>query len=227
MSRRARSWFLSVCMAVGFGALIVAGFAESSSESALYRSLSDMTGDPSEQIARQYGVELASCQERTQLSNNERAILSALFTLERYSTSWLERLLERGAVSLARIVPVSLPDWSYGPGQVRLSRALSVRENARPRDVAVRLLSVCASLPIARDVLRDSAQHIDLKQSAMLSRSDIVALARAYNGAAARQSKHGALSTAIYQSLVYDLVIRSYYLDRPRERVTAAGWSRP
>ena len=180
------------------------------------RLVTDQSSRSAAVLSEKYAPKLKGCAEIGGLDRNEKAIITALFTLETFAASWLERLLEKHTVRLAQLLDVTPPDWSYGPGQIRLSRATPTRDPMQPSEIAALLLSTCTSIPFAQKLLSDVAPTLTSSQGRLLSQADILAIARAYNGSVGRQTNEGALSSAIYQQLTYDLVMANYYATNAR-----------
>jgi hypothetical protein len=166
-------------------------------------------------IARRFGAPEAVChpaEPRDDIDN----LISALFALERFAVSPFEATVEGLAVRATRL-GLTPPDWSYGPGQIRLSRALSLSAGAdgtrpRPEAVAAALLEPCAARRVARRLIATArGGAVTEADEGVLGRTEIIRLAAAYNAQAAPADATAALAHSLFNQIAYHLTLHYRY----------------
>lgn len=168
-------------------------------------------------IARRFGSRRAVChpvKPRDDIDN----LISALMALERFGISPFESMIETVTVHASRWLGLTPPDFSYGPGQIRLSRAVSLTNEAKEPSggqtrtaTASALLEPCAARGVARRLI---AQARDLQPNgantkAVLNRARVIRLAAAYNAQAAPADEKAALAHHLFNRIAYHLTL--YY----------------
>lgn len=176
-------------------------------------------------IAQRFGAADAVChpaEPRDDIDN----LVSALFALERFGTSPFETTAEMMALRVSHWLGLTPPDFSYGPGQIRLSRALSLADVAKEPSgsqtrtaMAWALLKPCAARRVARRLL---APARDLKPNsantkAVLDHARVVRLAAAYNAQAAPADGKAALAHHLFNRIAYHLTLHYRYEGKRRE----------
>jgi len=181
-------------------------------------------------LVRDAGVDFSRCRSGATADDREH-LLAALATLETFATSPLERFAERGVVAVAGLAGTPVPNWSFGPAQIRLSTARRALARAgKPmtppepvtgrRRIARRLLRLCPSRDIGLAVLQKE-YGLAGKAGAALTLGDIERVAARYNGQDAAGDAKGQIANRIYVLLAYHLFQHYRFkalAHRPRER---------
>ncbi len=197
-------------------------------------------------ISRRFGAEAAICHPAAQSDDTEN-LISALFALERFAVSPFETSVETMLVRASLWLGIAPPDLSYGPGQIRLSRALSVsddveahalpaasanaqagRPGARSREMVLALLEPCAARATARRLVLQAlaACCARVDPGGVLARSDIVQAAAIYNAQAAPRDAEAALAHHLFNQVAYHLALHYRYTDR-RDRLAGEHTGSP
>ena len=219
MPRRG-GWRIALTLALSSAAILVAAGVWQALEhdrrrADIFASAAQSPAAAAEAIARRFGAHAAVChpaEPRDDIDN----LISALFALERFAVSPFEATVEALAVRAAQL-GLTPPDWSYGPGQIRLSRALSLSASAdgtrpQPEEVAAALLEPCAARHVARRLIaaaRGGAATAD--DEGVLARTEIIRLAAAYNAQAAPADANAALAHGLFNQIAYHLTLHYRY----------------
>jgi hypothetical protein len=170
-------------------------------------------------IAQRFGAADAVChpaEPRDDIDN----LVSGLFALERFGTSPFETTAELLALRVSHWLGLTPPDFSYGPGQIRLSRALSLANLAKEPSgwqtrtaMASALLKPCTARRVARRLI---AQARELKPNraraeTVLSHARVVRLAAAYNAQATPADGKAALAHHLFNRIAYHLTLHYRY----------------
>ncbi len=190
----------------------------------MYRAAATSPAEAAARIAEAFGGSVCHPARGDDLDN----ALSALFALELFGVSPLEREFERLAATASRWLGFAPPDFSYGPGQIRLSRALALMRNdataAAPtpdsHDAATRLLDACTARPVARALI--SGDRGLRLTGGVISRDQVVAIAKAYNAQGPSHSADALLANRMYNTVAYHLVLHFRYRTAARAKAAAA-----
>ncbi len=215
MPRRG-GWRIALTLALGGGAMLVAAGVWQALEHDRRRAdilvaAAQSPAAAAGAILRRFGGRKAVCHPAGHRDDADN-LISALFALERFAVSPFEATVEALAVRAARL-GLTPPDWSYGPGQIRLSRALSLSAGAngtpaRPAEVASALLEPCSARLVARRLIATApGGSVAKADEGVLGRADIVRLAGAYNGQAAPADADAMLAHSLFNRIVYHLTL--------------------
>jgi len=184
-------------------------------------------------IAQNFGAASAICHPvgfRDDIEN----LISALFALERFAMSPFERRVESLLARFGPRLGFAPPDLSYGPGQIRLSRAVSlmghdtvpmgrlsgstlVTENGATTPGHVKMARVlmepCGARGVARRLILSALLDCCAHDSTgpRLERADIMRVAAVYNAQAApgNRTTKAALAHRLFNEVTYHLTV--YY----------------
>jgi hypothetical protein len=213
--RHARATFaarLGACALLA-AVLVIIAIRHDARRDDIYRAAVDSPAKAAARIADVFGGSVCHPPRGDDMEN----ALSALFALEQFAVSPLEREFERLAATASRWLGLNPPDFSYGPGQIRLSRALVLMQEdaaleARTpdaHDAAARLMDACTARPFARALV---AADMALRLAAgRLSRDEVIAIAKAYNAQRPAQTSRALLANRIYNAVAYHLVLHFRY----------------
>jgi hypothetical protein len=217
-------------IAAGLGAsvllaavLVIIAIRHEARRDDIYRAAAASPAEAAARIAEAFGGSVCHPPRGDDLDN----ALSALFALEQFGVSTLELEFERLAATASQWLGFTPPDFSYGPGQIRLSRALVLMQDDAPpgartldsHDAAARLLDACTARPVARALVSaDVALHL---QTGVLSRDQVVAVAKAYNAQGSSRSADALLASRMYNGVAYHLVLHFRYGAAARARAAA------
>jgi len=213
---------LWVCAVLGMLLAIMAVRHEARRDG-IYRAAATSPAEAAARIAETFGGSVCHPPRGDDMEN----ALSALFALEQFGVSPLEREFEHLAATASRWLGFAPPDFSYGPGQIRLSRALVLMQEdaaleARTpdaHDAAARLLDACTARPLARALVSvDVALQIT---AGVLNRDQVLAIARAYNAQGPARSADALLANRMYNAVAYHLVLHFRYGAAARVRAAA------
>jgi len=209
-----------VVIAAGFGVCALVGMLlaimavrHEARRDGIYRAAATSPAEAAARIAEAFGGSVCHPPRGDDIEN----ALSALFALEQFGVSPLEREFERLAATASRWLGFAPPDFSYGPGQIRLSRALMLMQEdaaleARTpdaHDAAARLLDACTARPIARGLVSaDMALH---PTDGLLRRDQIISIAKAYNAQGPARASKDLLAHHLYNAVAYHLVLHFRY----------------
>jgi len=182
-------------------------------------------------IARRFGAAHAVCHPdmaRDDIDN----LISALFALERMSLSPFENTIERFGLRASHLLGLTPPDFSYGPGQIRLSRALALAPVepaglAGPEPwvgrqpliaTALALLDGCSARMTARRLIKTAPGRSPTKvePTATLDHAEITQLASFYNAQAEPADAKAALAHHVFNQIAYHLTLHYRYACTPR-----------
>lgn len=194
----------------------------------IYRAAAGSPSAAARLIARDFGGGAAICHPAGDHDDHDN-LISALFALERFARSPLESRVERYAVFASRWLGISPPDLSYGPGQIRLSRALALTptpgqspERHAAQRMAFMLLDACAARAIARRVIEDALESTDAGRPAAerLAHPQILRAAASYNAQADPDTAEVALAHHLYNETAYHLTLHYRYTGKAAETST-------
>jgi hypothetical protein len=145
-------------------------------------------------------------------------LAQAIFAVERVASGYLKRGSSNFLVFLCLRFGFSPPDFSLGPGQIKVStlrkaqsediKTVLKQDGARPWDI---ILDSCRSLGIAVMLLRDEMQ-IKTDSTGLLPRSEVLRAAKLWNGQANPTSAEGAIANTRYRELVYQTFVSLRFL---------------
>ncbi len=166
----------------------------------------------SEQLSLNAEAAVAPCRVLMHGGDDITALADAFLAVESLSTGIVERKVEGWLVRLGHLTGLASPDFSIGPGQVRLSTAAAALHwgtahnwpvsPLSKRELSEQLLSVCGSRLMIRLILEMLIQK-DEKSTTPLDRRSIASLARLYNGQATTSGDEGTVANHIYRELIY------------------------
>ncbi len=171
-----------------------------------------------EMIALRFGSQRAVChpvKPRDDIDN----LISALMALERFGASPMESTVETLTVRVTGWLGLKPPDLSYGPGQIRLSRAASLtadmgQEAPQGRSATARaLLEPCSARKIARQLIETARLRANVKAVAYggLGHAEISRLAAIYNAQAGPTNEKAALAHRLFNRIAYHLTLHYRY----------------
>jgi hypothetical protein len=132
----------------------------------------------------------------------------AIFAVETAATSRSERVVEDVAARVLPYLGLPVPALSLGPGQIRystLTTALPDLQSSLADANATSLLDYCKALSIAERII---ALHLKVPEAnSLLSRDDILRIAKEWNGQRGTHDQIGLLAGLRYQELVYQTMI--------------------
>lgn len=182
-------------------------------------------------IASRFGAAQAVCHPDIARSDIDN-LISALFALERMSVSPFENTIERLALRASHWLGLTPPDFSYGPGQIRLSRAMALAPvqpaglvGPEPRmgrqtriATALALLDGCSARTTARRLIKSALGRSLTKgeATAKLDHADITRLASFYNAQAKLADAEAALAHHVFNQIAYHLTLHYRYAHTPR-----------
>lgn len=198
-----------------------------------------------EMIARRFGNPEAVCHPVDPADDVEN-LVSALFAIERFGIAPFETAIETLVARLSAAIGLRPPDFTYGPGQIRLSRALLLvyaTETADTRArlsgqvptheiedlpttgrVALALLNACPARRVAR-LLFEAALDRPFEKAGsdqILARNQIMRVATIYNAQAAPADGKAALAHHVFNQIVYHLTVHYRYTHKPHP---TASWT--
>jgi hypothetical protein len=155
----------------------------------------------------------------------EIALLArALFAVERAATSHTEHLLEYAISTIFAAIRVAPPDFSYGPGQIKpstLRQAAATLPPAeshqfqRAADHPAELFDYCHALDLAAQLIRDQLT-VEPNTDGLLARTQIMRIAKEWNGQRNIGEADALIAAARYQRLVYEIFLQlRFSSDRP------------
>jgi hypothetical protein len=185
-----------------------------------------------EMIARRFGKPEAVCHPGGPHDDIDN-LVSALFAIERFGVAPFETTVETVAARLSMTIGLRPPDFSYGPGQIRLSRAVSLASETTPRNAAapsgpesapthqgaaLALLNACAARRVARHLIGAALDRpvAEAGSNRALARDQIMRVAAIYNAQAAPADGKAALAHRVYNLIAYHLTVHYRYADRHR-----------
>jgi len=192
-----------------------------------------------EMIARRFGKPEAVCHPEGPHDDADN-LVSALFALEGFGVAPFETTVEKVAARLSAAIGLRPPDFSYGPGQIRFSRAVSLANETKRLDaaaasvldsapthgrVALTLLNACAARRVARRLIGAALdQQVEKPGSdRVLARDQIMRAAASYNAQAASADGRAALAHRVYNLIAYHLTVHYRYADRHRPAASRAN----
>ncbi|RIA54998.1 hypothetical protein [Dichotomicrobium thermohalophilum] len=174
-------------------------------------------------IAERFGAGTAVCHP-TGPTDDLDNLISALFALERFGVSPFETTAEALAVRVSGWLGLTPPDFSYGPGQIRLSRALSLAAVADDPAgwktqvaTASKLLEPCAARGVARRLIRQARHRRqgELDAEGALDHGELDRLAAIYNAQDAPTDGKAALAHHLFNRIAYHLTLHYRYENTP------------
>jgi len=195
-----------------------------------FREAAHSPAAAAERIAEIFGSRTGICHPlsaRDDLDN----LVSGLFALERFGVSPFEAALESWIARASLWLRLPPPDLSYGPGQIRLSRAIALMDddtaaapikptsNAHRRraasraEIAVALLDACFARAVARQLIEMALRSNPGPASArnVLDREQIVELAGVYNAQVKPADAKAALAHQLFNRIAYHLTVHYRY----------------
>jgi hypothetical protein len=190
-------------------------------------------------IARRFGKPEAVCHPEVPHDDADN-LVSALFALERFGVAPFETTVEKVAARLSAAIGLRPPDFSYGPGQIRLDRAMLLSRKTTHRNAAapsgreaapthesaaLALLNACAARNVARRLIGAGLdQQVEKPGSdRILARDQIMRAAAIYNAQAAPTDRKAALAHRVYNLIAYHLTVHYRYADRHRPAASRAN----
>jgi hypothetical protein len=135
------------------------------------------------------------------------ALARALVTVESLATPTGEARLKSALVQLSTRMGTPLPDFTYGPGRVRLSTARLVLGSDGETDasIAQRLLDYCQAKDIVVRLVSNLLVAEGGRRSSKIDPANIGRVAASYNGQAKPQTLEAAIAHEAYKRLVIEL----------------------
>jgi hypothetical protein len=168
-----------------------------------------------------------TCSART--TGDRDALVRALITVESLATPSIETWGKAMAVRAAGAVGLSPPDFTYGPGRVRLSKAGSALSNdggdskALPSgELAKQLLDYCKTKQIVSALVSDILRSEGNTQQSHLDLATVRRVAGLYNGQSTPRDVEAAVAHETYSALVYAL-FQQYRFDGLRNAGRRSG----
>ena len=163
-------------------------------------------------IYQNYAPDQSNCRAVDDNDDPYRLVL-ALATVESFSTTRLEHIIENSLTRSALALGRDGFDFSIGLGQIRRStieKILAKRDHRsipvefQPRQLTASILTPCWNLELVRLVVTDIMSKQQLPSTG-LDRETVTYIAREYNGQTHSSPLSRAVSHAVYNEIVFNL----------------------